>query len=111
MFGDISRGAHDLTVFRHSSLHETLNHANTIGGLGYLGNAITQPSKTPKNGKLDLDREKANTRIAFLSYPVERAIAYLRYWNILATRYRRPLVHLRRILHIITGLRRLLETW
>ncbi|SDJ79145.1 DDE superfamily endonuclease [Actinopolyspora mzabensis] len=102
---------HDLTVFRHSSLHETLNHANTIGDLGYLGSAVTQPTKTPKNGKLDHDREKTNTTIAFLRYPIERAIAHLKNWNILASRYRRPLVHLQRILHIITGLRRLQETW
>ncbi|WP_456242839.1 transposase family protein [Actinopolyspora lacussalsi] len=30
-------GSHDFTVFRSSSLHETLNHANTIGDLGCLG--------------------------------------------------------------------------
>ncbi|GAB3545018.1 hypothetical protein J2S53_001110 [Actinopolyspora lacussalsi] len=102
---------HDLTVFRNSSLHETLNHANTIGDLGYLGSAITQPTKKPKNGTLDPDREKSNTTIAFLRYPIERAIAHLKNWTILANRYRRSLVHLQRVLHIITGLRRLQESW
>ncbi|NHD16345.1 MULTISPECIES: transposase family protein [unclassified Actinopolyspora] len=69
---------HDLTVFRNSSLHETLNHANTIGDLDYLGSAITKPHKTPKNGTLDPDREKSNTTVAFLLYPIERTIAHLK---------------------------------
>ncbi|NYH79412.1 hypothetical protein FHR84_002746 [Actinopolyspora biskrensis] len=76
---------HDLTVFRNSSLHETLNHANTIGDLGYLGSTVTQPNKTPKNGKIDLAREKTNTTIVFLRYPIERVIAHLKNWNILSS--------------------------
>ncbi|NYH80217.1 hypothetical protein FHR84_003566 [Actinopolyspora biskrensis] len=111
-YSEIFPGAtHDLTVFRRSSLYNTLNHTNTIGDLGYLGSAITQPHKTPKNGTLDPDRDKVNTTIAFLLYPIERAIAHLKSWIILASRYCRSLVQLQRILHIITVIRRLQEFW
>ncbi|WP_179535199.1 transposase [Actinopolyspora biskrensis] len=50
---------HDLTVFRRSSVRETLNHAYTIGALGYLGSSITHPHEIPEGRPLTPTEKKS----------------------------------------------------
>ena len=102
---------HDLTAFRSCHLHEQLNHANTIADLGYLGSNMTLPIKKPQGRELNDDQIDFNQTISGIRAAVERAIAHLKNWKILATGYRRRLMHLQRTVHIITGLNRLRNTW
>lgn len=104
---EIFRGStHDVTAFRDSSLFSVLDQSNTIGDGGYRGTNVIMPIRKPDNLDLDRQQKSFNRTLSGLRAPVERVIAHLKNWKILATGYRRRLCDLQRVVHIITGLER-----
>jgi hypothetical protein len=99
---------HDLTAFRASGLADALAEHMTnnmvFGDLGYLGEPVVMPVKTPKNGDLSPAQKAANKHFSGLRAAVERCIAHLKNWKIIATGYRRPLQKLAICLLAVTGL-------
>lgn len=86
---------HDVTAFRASGLADVLakHMANdmVIADLGYLGEPVVTPVRKPAGGQLSAGQKEANRHLSAIRAPVERAIAHLKNWKILATGYRRPL--------------------
>ena len=78
---------HDLTAFRASGLADALAEHMTnnmvFGDLGYLGEPVVMPTKTPKNGALSPAQKAANKHLSELRAAVERCIAHLKNWKIL----------------------------
>lgn len=99
---------HDLTAFRESGLADLLAEHMTdqlvIADLGYLGEPVVTPLKKPPGGNLSAAQKKANKHLSGIRAAVERAIAHLKNWKILATGYRRPLRKLSICLAAITAL-------
>ena len=99
---------HDVTAFRESGLADVLaEHMGqhlVFGDLGYLGEPVITPVKTPRNGDLGPAQKDANKHFNGMRAAVERCIAHLKNWKILATGYRRPLHKLALCLTTATAL-------
>lgn len=95
---------HDAHAWRECGLPERLTGLDLLADLGYLGCGMTCPTRTPPGGQLSADRSRANTDLSRLRAAVERAIAHLKNWKILATRYRGPLETFPAILATIVAL-------
>lgn len=81
---------HDVRALDISGLLEVLEPASIIADKGYVGRGlITPPKQTPGTPLAELDKEHARD-INKIRYVVERLIAHLKNWRILATNYRRP---------------------
>ncbi|MBV9059805.1 MAG: transposase, partial [Pseudonocardiales bacterium] len=62
-----------------------------IADLGYRGEPVLTPVKKPPKGELSPAQIKENKHLSGIRSAVERAIAHLKNWKILAIGYRRPL--------------------
>lgn len=82
---------HDAKAFRELGLDSIINPGFMIGDRGYQGLGIITPHKRPVGGELCAWQIEFNRVLNGLRCAVERAIAGLKQWKILATRYRRPL--------------------
>lgn len=86
---------HDVTAFRQTGLAgvlaEHMNDNLVIADLGYLGEPVVTPVKKPPKGGLSPAQQEANKHLSGIRCVVERCIAHLKNWKILATGYRRPL--------------------
>lgn len=96
---------HDITAFRETALSAVLEehmHDNlVIADLGYLGEPVYTPAERPPK----LTRpNRGDKHLSGIRSAVERAIAHLKNWKILATGYRRPLRKLAPCLATITAL-------
>jgi hypothetical protein len=94
--GDPVAGSiHDVTAFRETGLAgvlaEHMNADMVITDLGYLGEPVVTPVKKPPKGELSPAQTEANKHLSDICCAVERCIARLKNWKILATGYRRPL--------------------
>ncbi|MDQ3762558.1 MAG: transposase family protein [Actinomycetota bacterium] len=91
----MSGKAHDIAAFRETGLAEFLDQHMidhlVIGDLGYLGEPVVTPVKKPPGGELSPAQKKANKHLSGMRAAVERCIAHLKNWKILAIGYRRPL--------------------
>jgi DDE superfamily endonuclease/Helix-turn-helix of DDE superfamily endonuclease len=91
----IAGSIHDVTAFRETGLAAVLaDHMNenlVIADLGYLGEPVVTPVKKPPKGELSPAQIIANKHLSGIRSAVERCIAHLKNWKILATGYRRPL--------------------
>ncbi|MFI1259280.1 transposase family protein [Streptomyces netropsis] len=82
---------HDAHAWWQSGLAETFTDPDTVGDLGYIGcGMLTARRKPPGQDRPARDRT-FNQSIGKVRSAVERAIAHLKDWKILATRYRGPL--------------------
>ena len=91
----IAGSIHDIRAFRETGLAAILaehmdNHL-VIADLGYRGEPVCTPVKKPPKGELSPAQIEANKHLSGIRSAVERAIAHLKNWKILATGYRRPL--------------------
>lgn len=95
---------HDRRAFTETGFEALLADTSTIGDLGYLGTTVITPHRGPPGGQLFNRDTDSNTEISALRSAVERAIAHLKNWKILATGYRGRLTELPASTRIVTAL-------
>lgn len=83
---------HDAQAFHESGLADQLEGMVKCGDKGYQGHVEFSPQKRrPKQEKLDPDSARNNAAINSMRAAVERAIAHLKGWRMLATPFRASL--------------------
>ena len=88
-----------------SGLYDLLIDADSIlGDKGYQAHADISPTKKPQDGELTEQQEAANAVIDSVRAAVERAVAHMKTWRMLQTRYRAPLPKFSEALAVIIGL-------
>ncbi|MBX9399420.1 transposase [Streptomyces sp. TRM72054] len=95
---------HDTYAWRQSSFPDVFADRESMGDLGYIGTGmLTARRKPPGRDRPEADKV-FNRSISTLRAAVERAIAHLKDWKVLATRYRGLLTRFPRIVKTITAL-------
>jgi hypothetical protein len=95
---------HDRKAFTESGWEDLLVDTPVIGDPAYQGSHAVTPRKKPKGGELSAG-DKANNRfISSIRSAVERCIAHVKNWKILATGYQGRLSELPSVIRIITSL-------
>ncbi|MFE5948689.1 transposase family protein [Streptomyces sp. NPDC056480] len=82
---------HDMHAWRESGFAEVFGDRDTMGDLGYLGSGMLTARRKPPGQERPAGDKAYNQSISGLRAAVERAIAHLKDWKILATRYHGPL--------------------
>jgi hypothetical protein len=102
---------HDSRVFTDSGLAQTTNHTQLVADTGYLGHheVFTPPRKPAGRERSDAHKQAASA-IAKIRWAAEQAIAHLKNWKILSTRYRGPWHKLPTVIHTVASLE-LFNTW
>ena len=95
---------HDRKAFAECGWEDTLRDTPTIGDAAYQGTHALTPRKKPRGGELSQGDKANNKTISTLRSAVERCIAHLKNWKIIATGYRGRLTELPTIIRIITAL-------
>jgi DDE superfamily endonuclease len=95
---------HDRKAFSECGWENQLADTSVIGDPGYQGTHAITPRKKPKGGALSIGDKANNKTISSLRSAVERCIAHLKNWKILATGYRGRLAELPNVIQIITSL-------
>jgi hypothetical protein len=95
---------HDRRAFTESGWEDVLADTPVIGDPAYQGTRAITPRKKPKGGELSVGDKANNKAVSSLRSAVERCIAHLKNWKILATGYRGRLSELPNIIRIITAL-------
>ena len=95
---------HDRRAIAASGWESSLASTPTLGHLAYQGTSVVTPSRKPPRRQLSRGSEVTNRHHARLRAPVERAIAHLKNWKILATGYHGRLAELSDIIRTITVL-------
>ena len=96
--------AHDRKAFAECGWEEALVNTPVIADPGYQGTYATTPRKKPPGGELSVGDKADNKTISSIRSAVERCIAHLKNWKILATGYRGRLAELPAVIRIITAL-------
>jgi hypothetical protein len=95
---------HDRAAWTETGWEDLLADHDILGDLGYLGTAVITPRRKPRGGELSVNDKACNQEISTLRSAVERAIAHLKNWKMLATGYRGRLAELPGVIRIITAL-------
>jgi hypothetical protein len=95
---------HDRTAFAECGWEDALKDTPTIADPAYQGTSAITPHKKPRGGELSKGDKANNKTISTLRSAVERCIAHLKHWKIIATGYRGRLSELPTIIRIITAL-------
>lgn len=95
---------HDRRAYTETGWEELLTNHDVVADPGYQGTHAIMPRKKPRGGELS-DRDHAsNQKISAIRSAVERCIAHLKNWKILATGYRGRLSELPTIITIVVAL-------
>ena len=95
---------HDRKAFNESGWEELLAYTPTIADPAYQGSHAITPRKRSQGGELSTGDKANNRTISSLRSAIERCIAHLKNWKILATGYRGRLSELPDVLRIIVAL-------
>ncbi|MFF3404453.1 transposase family protein [Streptomyces sp. NPDC002659] len=95
---------HDMHAWRQSHFPEVFPDREGIGDLGYLGSGLLTARRKPPGRKRSEADKAFNQSIGKLRAAVERAIAHLKDWKVLATRYRGPLTAFPLVTKTVTAL-------
>ncbi|PFG50723.1 DDE superfamily endonuclease [Amycolatopsis sulphurea] len=95
---------HDRRAFTESGWEDLLADTPVIADPAYQGTHAITPRKKPKGGELSTSDKANNKTISSIRSAVERCIAHLKNWKMLATGYRGRLAELPNIIRIITAL-------
>lgn len=95
---------HDRWAIAQTGWESELEGQCWIADPAYLGTAAITPTKRPRGTELSENRREVNAHISSIRSAVERAIAHLKNWKILATGYRGRLTELPNIIRIVTRL-------
>ncbi|HEX6076760.1 MAG TPA: transposase family protein [Micromonosporaceae bacterium] len=95
---------HDRKAFAECGWEDTLTDTPTIGDAAYQGTSVITPRKKSRGGELSQGDKANNKTISSLRSAVERCIAHVKNWKMIATGYRGRLSELPTIIRIITAL-------
>ncbi|MFF3404545.1 transposase family protein [Streptomyces sp. NPDC002659] len=95
---------HDTYAWRQPSFPDAFADRESMGDLGYIGTGLLTARRKPPGHERSKADKVFNQSISTLRAAVERAIAHLKDWKILATRYRGPLTAFPAIVKTITAL-------
>lgn len=95
---------HDRKAFDECGWEDRLSETPTIADPAYQGTHAITPRKKPKGGELSTNDKANNKTISSIRSAVERCIAHVKNWKILATGYRGRLAELPTIIRIIAAL-------
>ncbi|MFI1301604.1 transposase family protein [Streptomyces noursei] len=95
---------HDIHAWRQSHFPEAFAERQSIADLGYIGSGLLTPRRKPPGQERSAGDKVANRSVNTLRATVERAIAHLKNWKILATRYRGPLTRFTLVAKAVTAL-------
>lgn len=95
---------HDRKAFTECGWEAALVDHPTIADPAYQGTSAITPRKKPRGGELSANDKANNRTISSLRSAVERCIAHLKNWKIIATGYRGRLTELPDVIRIITAL-------
>jgi hypothetical protein len=95
---------HDRKAFTESGWEDLLADTSVIADPAYQGTHAITPRKKPRGGELSIGDKANNKTISSLRSAVERCIAHLKNWKILATGYRGRLFELPNVIRIIAAL-------
>ena len=93
---------HDRRAITETGWEDILGHEHWIADPGYIGTTATTPERKPKNGESDPKTKDNNKLISGIRSAVERCIAHLKNWKILATGYRGRLAELPNVIRVVT---------
>lgn len=95
---------HDRKAFTKCDWEELLSNTPTIADPAYQGTRAITPRKKPKGGELSVNDKAANKAISSIRSAVERCIAHIKNWKMLATGYRGRLGELPAVVRIVIAL-------
>jgi hypothetical protein len=95
---------HDRKAFAECGWEDLLVDTPTIADPAYQGTSAITPRRKPRGGELSVGDKENNKAISSIRSAVERCIAHLKNWKIIATGYRGRLAELPALLRIITAL-------
>ncbi len=95
---------HDRRSLAETGWEQLLTNMPIIGDLGYRGTQIITPTRKPQGGELSEYDKQCNHEVSKVRSAVERTIAHLKNWKILATGYRGRIDELPAIIRIVTTL-------
>lgn len=102
---------HDTRAWRDSGFPTLFTDRESIGDLGYIGTGLITGQRKPPGQERPAADKILNQSISTLRAAVERAIAHLKDWKLLATRYRGPLHSFPGIVRTITALTFFRTSW
>ncbi|HEX6077338.1 MAG TPA: transposase family protein [Micromonosporaceae bacterium] len=95
---------HDRTAFAECGWEDVPRDTPTIADPAYQGMSAITPRKKPRGGELSEGDKANNKTTSSLRSAVERCIAHVKNWKMIATGYRGHLSELPTIIRIITAL-------
>ncbi|GAA0347660.1 IS5/IS1182 family transposase [Streptomyces blastmyceticus] len=95
---------HDTFAWGQSHFPEAFAAREKLGDLGYLGTGMHTGRRKPPGRERSAGDKEANRSINALRAAVEHAIAHLKDWKVLATRYRGPLARFPAVIKTVTAL-------
>ncbi|MER6076400.1 transposase family protein [Streptomyces sp. NPDC001817] len=95
---------HDMHAWRQSFFPDAFAEREGMGDLGYAGSGLLTPRRKPPGQERSTGDKVANRSVNTLRAAVEQAIAHLKDWKILATRYRGPLTRFALVTKTVTAL-------
>ena len=95
---------HDRWAVAETGWEEALATVSWVADPAYVGTTAVTPQKRMRGKDLTDDRKANNKTISGMRSAVERAIAHLKNWKILATGYRGRLAELPNVIRIIVKL-------
>jgi hypothetical protein len=102
---------HDAHAWRESGFAAVLADRDVLAGLGYLGLGLLTGYRKPPGAQLHEAHQAVNRDLARLRAAVERAVAHLKDWTVLATRYRGPLGAFSQVVRTVTALAFFRTAW
>lgn len=95
---------HDRKAFTECGWEDFFGELPVIADPAYQGTQAITPRKKPKGGELSTNDKASNKAISSLRSAIERCIAHVKNWKILATGYRGRLVELPSVIRIVASL-------
>ena len=95
---------HDRKAFAECGWEDLLVDTPVIADPAYQGTHAITPMKKPRGGELSVGNKANNKTVSSIRSAVERCIAHLKNWKILATGYRGRLAELPVALQIVVAL-------
>lgn len=95
---------HDRWAVGEVGWEAELEKLQWIADPGYQGTSAITPQKKPPGRELSEDRKEFNRQISLIRSAVERAIAHLKNWKILATGYSAKLSELPKDIRVVSRL-------